>query len=81
MAVNLKTLPEMLRFHRKRSGLTQAQLALFAGVGKTVVFDVEHGKSSIQIDTLSKILKALNISWNLNSPLMDEFEREQDEIR
>lgn len=49
MAVNFGALSGMLRFHRKRSGLTQAQLALLAGVGKTVVFDAEHGKLSIQI--------------------------------
>ncbi|MEI6789589.1 MAG: helix-turn-helix domain-containing protein [Myxococcaceae bacterium] len=81
MAVNLGTLSGMLRFHRRRSGLTQAQLALLAGVGKTVVFDAEHGKLSIQIDTLSKILDALNISWHFRGPLMDEFEATQHENR
>lgn len=81
MAVNFEILSEALAYHRKRSGLSQAQLALMAGVGKTVVFDAEHGKSSIQIDTLSKILKVLNITWQIESPLMNEFEREQYEKR
>lgn len=31
-------------FHRKKSGLNRVELALLAGVGKTVVFDIEHGK-------------------------------------
>jgi HTH-type transcriptional regulator/antitoxin HipB len=42
---------------RKKTGLTQQELAQLAGVGKTVIFDLEHGKQSIQLDTLLKILK------------------------
>jgi transcriptional regulator with XRE-family HTH domain len=34
----------IIRFHRKKSGLTQKALADIAGVGKTVVFDIENGK-------------------------------------
>lgn len=56
--------------HRKKAGLTQKQLADLAGVGKTVVFDIEKGKASIRFDTLMKVLDALNIQINLDSPLM-----------
>ena len=63
-------LQEIVRQHRKRSGLTQAQLAKLAGVGKTVVFDIEHGKQSVQFDTLLKILRVLNISLSFHSPLL-----------
>lgn len=69
----LESLGKMLRFHRKKSGLSQAELALLAGVGKTVVFDIEKGKISIQLDTLVKILKVLNIKIELLSPLMNLF--------
>jgi HTH-type transcriptional regulator/antitoxin HipB len=62
-------LKDIVKEHRKRSGLTQAQVAKLAGVGKTVVYDVEHGKESIQYDTLMKILRVLNVSISFQSPL------------
>jgi DNA-binding XRE family transcriptional regulator len=45
-------LKNIVRQHRRLSGLSQAELAKLAGVGKTVVFDIEHGKESVQFDTL-----------------------------
>lgn len=62
-------LKDIVREHRKLSGLTQPQLARLAGVGKTVVYDIEHGKESIQYDTLMKILRVLNVSISFQSPL------------
>ena len=52
------------------SGLSQAGLAKLAGVGKTVIFDLEHGKLTIRYDTLTKILAVLNISLTFDSPVM-----------
>lgn len=66
-------LAKCIRYHRKKSGLTQVMLAKFAGVGKTVIYDIEQGKSSIQLDTLLKILGVLNINIQLQSPLMKHF--------
>lgn len=68
-----------VRFHRKRSSLTQAQLAKLAGVGKTAVFDIEKNKQSIQFDTLKKVLKVLNVSIEFRSPLKKEFEESRHE--
>jgi y4mF family transcriptional regulator len=56
--------------HRKAAGLTQKQLADLAGVGKTVVFDIEKAKSSVRFDTLMKVLAALSIEIRLDSPLV-----------
>ncbi len=42
----------VIRQHRKIAGLSQLQLAELAGVGKTVVFDLEKGKETVQLDTL-----------------------------
>jgi len=64
-------LSEVVLFHRKKSGLTRNQLADLAGVGKTVIFDIENGKETIRFSTLQKVLKALNIKVNYNSPLME----------
>ena len=59
-----------VRFHRKESGLTRLELANFAGVGKTAVYDLEKGKETIQANILLKILEALTIQIKLESPLM-----------
>ena len=57
-----------VRFCRKQSGLSQLALAQLAGVGKTVVFDIEKGKQSVQLDTLLKIFDVLNIRMKLDTP-------------
>jgi HTH-type transcriptional regulator/antitoxin HipB len=61
----------IVRQHRRLSGLSQNQLAKLAGVGKTVIFDIEHGKESVQFDTLKKVLDALNIQFVLESPVLE----------
>lgn len=66
----------IIRCHRKKSGLTQKALADLAGVGKTVVFDIEHGKSTVQFESLEKVCKVLNISIRLTSPVMEQCEKE-----
>jgi transcriptional regulator with XRE-family HTH domain len=62
---------QLIRDHRRIAGLTQAQLARLAGVGKTVVWDLEHGKESVQWDTLQKIFHVLNVSVEWRSPLLE----------
>jgi len=62
---------EIVLFHRKKSGLTRNQLADLAGVGKTVIYDIEKGKETIRFLTLQKVLKALNIKITFTSPLME----------
>ena len=68
-----QTLAEIIRKHRKAAGLSQLQLAEMAGVGKTVVFDIEKAKETIQLDTLRKIFTVLNIKIQLTSPFMNQI--------
>jgi len=72
-------LANVIRMHRKAARLSQLQLAELAGVGKTVVFDIEKGKETIQLDTLRKILKVLNIKVQLISPLSNNPQIIEDE--
>ena len=72
----MEPLQEIVKKHRRISGLTQPELAKLAGVGKTVVFDLEHGKLSSRYDTLTKILTVLNISIGFDSPLMARMRAE-----
>lgn len=64
---------KIIRFHRKQAGLSQEELATLAGVGKTVVFDIENGKMSIRFSTLTKLFDALNIRLTFESQLMRLF--------
>ena len=66
---NLSELAALIKHHRKKSGLTQNELAMLAGVGKTSVFDAEKGKTTIRMDILLKILHILNIKLIPKSPL------------
>ena len=66
----MQSLSDLIKQHRKKAALTQAQLAQLAGVGKTVVWDLENGKESVQWDTLQKVLRVLNISIEWRSPLL-----------
>lgn len=77
--VNLDNLAELIRFHRKKSGLSQLELALMSGVGKTFIFDLEKGKKTVQLDSVVKVLSILNIKIIFDSPLMDEFRRSESE--
>jgi len=70
---------EIVRLHRKAARLSREQLAELSGVGKTVIYDIEKGKETIQLDTLRKIFKVLNIKIVLTSPLMEEMLRSGNE--
>jgi HTH-type transcriptional regulator/antitoxin HipB len=74
--MKMQDIARVVRFHRKKAGLSQEGLARLAGVGKTAVFDLEKGKETTQLDTYRKILAALNITMKLESPLMAQYERE-----
>ena len=67
-----KTLARIIKQHRKAAHLSQLQLAELAGVGKTVVFDIEKGKETVKLATLRKVLKVLNIKVRLYSPFMND---------
>ncbi len=75
--MNSKQIGQMIQRHRKASGLSQKELAHMAEIGKTAVFDSEHGKPTIQMDTLLKILRVLNIQLSFTSPLSPESLQEK----
>ncbi len=66
----------MVHYYRKASGLSQEALAKLAGVGKTVVFDIEKGKQTIKLNTLQKILAILNIQMVFKTPFPQPMENE-----
>ncbi|MCH8960614.1 MAG: helix-turn-helix transcriptional regulator [Bacteroidetes bacterium] len=72
---------DMIRYHRKRAGLSRVDLATIAGVGKTVIYDIEHGKETVQFRSLARVLDALNIFLSFDSPLMSTYLKEHDATR
>lgn len=79
--IDLGTLSVIIKMHRKAAKLSQIQLAEMAGVGKTVVYDIEKGKETIQLATLRKILNVLNIKIELVSPYMNQVKVDNYEKR
>lgn len=67
-------LSEVVKFHRKQTGLTQKTLAELAGVGKTVIYDIEKGKKTVQWNTVLKVLAVLNVKIKFESPLLKLME-------
>lgn len=76
---HIAAIGSIIRFHRKRAGLSRIALADLAGVGKTVVFDIEHGKTTVRLDILFAVLTTLNISVFLDGPIMDQWKESSDE--
>lgn len=71
--IQSQELADVIRMHRKAAKLSRDKLAEMSGVGKTVIYDIEKGKETIQLDTLRKILSILNIKIELTSPLLDNL--------
>jgi HTH-type transcriptional regulator / antitoxin HipB len=68
-----KEIGDIVKKHRKAAGISQIKLAEIAGVGKTVIYDIEKGKETVQLLTLLKVFAALNIKIKLESPLMNQI--------
>ena len=77
----MQTIAKLICYHRRRSGLSRARLADIAGIGKTAVYDIEHGKESVRLSTLARVLASLNIDIALDSPLMQAYLEEDNASR
>jgi len=71
--MDVKEISEVVKYHRKISGLSRVDCARLAGLGKTVIYDIEHGKETVQLKSLMKLLAVLNIKIELKSPLMKNY--------
>jgi len=75
---NIQYIGDIVKYHRKKAGLSQKALADIAGIGKTVVFDIEKGKETVQFKSIESVFKALNINILFDSPLMDKYNKEHE---
>ena len=70
-------LGRVITYHRKRAGLSRAELSEMAGVGPTVIYELEHGKESVQFNIIRRILGVLNLRLSVEGPMMNEYERNE----
>ncbi|MFW5982991.1 MAG: helix-turn-helix domain-containing protein [bacterium] len=52
-----------LRQYRHKAGYSQEELAYRADLDRTYIASVENGRRNVSIQTISKFLKALNLSF------------------
>jgi y4mF family transcriptional regulator len=62
------TIGQTIRKVRRAQRLTQANLALAAGVSTPFLSALENGKPTVRLDVLLRVLSALNIRMDLNVP-------------
>ncbi len=74
--------------HRKRAGLSQEELSFTAGLHRTEIGMLERGIRLARIDTLVKLMGALEVSaselldgieWHSGRPVRGSFEVDQSE--
>ena len=61
----LKTIGNNIRMHRKKTGLSQEELADSAGLHRTYVGGVERGERNISVLNLAKLASALKVKPHL----------------
>ncbi len=68
MSIPPAELGARIRSAREERGLSQKQLADRAGIGKTAMFDLEHGNPGVRLNTLMAVLDILGLSLRLDTP-------------
>jgi HTH-type transcriptional regulator / antitoxin HipB len=66
-------LGRIVRYHRKRARLSRAAFSELAGIGTTVIYELEHGKPTVQFDVVQSVLRTLNLTLLVDGPLVDEY--------
>lgn len=52
----MNNVSSFIRFHRRKLGITQEELAIKAGVGIRFVRELEQGKKTVQLDKVEQVL-------------------------
>lgn len=63
-----KNLSVLIKSSRKKAGLSQIELAELAGVGKTLVFNLEKGMANAHFENILKVFRVLNIKISAEAP-------------
>lgn len=66
-------LASLVRFHRKRAGLSQVDMASMADVSRKVIQDLEASRDGVRWRNLMAVLAVLNIKLRPDGPLIEEW--------
>jgi predicted transcriptional regulator len=66
-------LGSLIRFHRKKAGLTQVELAALSGVSRFVVQELEAGTGRTTWKHVVSVLEVLNLELKADGPLVAEW--------
>jgi predicted transcriptional regulator len=69
-------LSSLIRWHRRRAGLSQVELARHAGVSRYVVQDLEAAAGRTTWARMLPVLRALNLQLLPEGPLVDQWRAE-----
>ncbi|MDF3130811.1 helix-turn-helix domain-containing protein [Kiritimatiellaeota bacterium B1221] len=67
MSFSPTDLGETIKTARENRGLSQKALADLAGIGKTAMFDLEHGNPGVRLNTLLAVLHELDMHLELKT--------------
>ncbi len=67
MTANNNSLSEFLTQARKKQNFTRSVISTHSGVGKTTLYDLEHGKATVGLDKFLKVAKTLGIRIHLEN--------------
>ena len=59
----------LITLHRKKAKLSRNNLALLAGVGKTLIYNLEHASHNVGFNAILRVLHVLNLKLCMISPL------------
>ena len=71
-----KIIGQRIRNHRNRLGLSQEQLAEKSGLHNTYIGQIERGEKNATLETLTKIIAGLEISFGELFENLDASEKE-----
>jgi transcriptional regulator with XRE-family HTH domain len=60
------SLGDAIRHYRTEAGLTQAQLAAMAGLGRSYLSELETGKETEQLKRILRVLRQLGVRMTLD---------------
>jgi predicted transcriptional regulator len=66
-------LASLIRWHRRKAGLSQVELARHAGVSRYVAQDLEAGAGRTTWARMMPVLRALNLRLDPQGPLVNEW--------
>jgi y4mF family transcriptional regulator len=70
----MNNLSLFIKYHRKKLGLTQQDLAEKAGVGIRFIRELEHGKETLQLNKVNQVLNLFGFQLTIGKQQIDAYD-------